>query len=157
MNLADTYPTLLNELSQVGLDPDRLEPWAAWKVFKACLRRPILDGADAAYAAFGVDRQADGFWHVTLVRQLAIWEPRLPGRTPHPDDAGGAPEFNVVREVVIDLAFDQAPPSGRAVPEIASGDFSTPEDFVAAVESLPAFQDSMTMECIGSLVYEDEV
>jgi hypothetical protein len=156
MKLQETYPELLRTLRAAGLDPDRLEPWAAWKAFKACLRRPSLPAEHAAYVEFGVNRQRDDFWHLTFVLQLAAWEAKLTGPTAHLDDQGTTPELNVVREIVIDLAYESSDMLAAKPRELASGEFSTLDDFIAAVESEPCFQSAMSAECVGSLVYEDE-
>ena len=155
MERQEVYPALLRALRGGGLDPDRLDPWPAWKAFKERLRQAPLPAEHAAYVGFGVDRQGDAFWHLTFVLQLAAWEPKLTGPTAHLDDQGDTPELNVVREIVIDLAYESlvASPNPR---ELASGDFGTLDDFIAAVESEPVFQDAMAAECVGSLVYEEE-
>ena len=150
-------PSFLQALRTAGLDPDRLESWPAWKTFKASLRQPGLPPERAAYVGFGINRQGDGFWHLTFVLQLAAWEPKLTGPTAHLDDQGDTPELNVVREVVVDLAYESLSVSPDDPQELASGDFGTLDDFIAAVESQPRFQDCMAAECIGSLVYEEEV
>jgi hypothetical protein len=157
MKINETYSALVRALSIAGLDPDRLEPWPAWKVFKAQLREAVTDGEDAAYVTFGEDRQRDGFSHLILVRQLASWEPKLLSRTPHPDDQGEGEDLNVVRELVVDFAYDELAFDLEGGRELACGDFETLEDFFAAVESRADFQHAMSAECIGSLVYEEEV
>jgi hypothetical protein len=156
MKLQKVYPTLVCALRSAGLDPDRLEPWPAWKEFKELLRHPTLPAEHAAYVGFGIDRQGDGFWHLTFVLQLAAWEAKLTGPTAHLDDQGDSPELNVVREIILDLAYELPDASQVHPQELASGDFGTLGDFIAAVESQASFQDAMAAECIGSLVYEEE-
>ena len=158
MKLAEALPSLLAELRRNGLDPDRLEPWAAWKAFKTFLRQPIAAVEDACYVEFGTDEQEDGFWHLRFVRQLAVWERELQGSTPHPDDQPSSdPDLNVVREIVLDLAYDPARDLPPAVREIASGEYATAPEFIAVVESDSAFQAGMAAESVGSLVYAHEV
>jgi hypothetical protein len=157
MKHKEIYRALIRALSLAGLDPDRLEPWPAWKVFKSHLREAVTEGEDAAYVSFGVDRQRDGFCHLILVRQLATWEPKLLSRTPHLDDQGEGKDLNVVREVIIDLAYEALAFDIDPGQELATGDFATLEDFFATVESRADFQRAMSVECIGSLVYEEEV
>jgi hypothetical protein len=156
MKLQDAYPELLRSLHAVGLDVDRLEPWPAWKAFKAYLRRPDVPTEHAAYVEFGVNRQHDDFWHLTFVLQLAAWEPKLTGPTAHLDDQGTTPELNVVREVVIDLAYEPNDTFDATARELASGEFPSVDVFISAVESQASFQAAMAAECVGSLVYEDE-
>ena len=158
MQLQAKYPALLSALRDARLDTDRLEPWAAWKVFKAALRQPLAPPAtQAGYVEFGAGREQDGFWHLTLVLQLASWEPKLSGPTRHRDDQGTGLDLNVVRELVMDLAFELEVAPSRERRELAEGDFVDLDLFVAAVESDANFQTAMAAECIGSLVYEQEL
>ena len=109
------------------------------------------------YVEFGAGREQDGFWHLTLVLQLASWEPKLSGPTRHRDDQGTGLDLNVVRELVMDLAFELEVAPSRERRELAEGDFVDLDLFVAAVESDANFQTAMAAECIGSLVYEQEL
>lgn len=157
MNLNEALASLLATLRREGLDPDRLEPWTAWKAFKTFLREPVAAVEDAGYVEFGADPQPDGFWHLRFVRQLAVWERELPGRTPHPDDRPSEiPKQHVVREIIVDLAYDLARGLPAELREIASGDYAAIVDFIAVVESDAVFQAAMAAESVGSLVYADE-
>lgn len=157
MELKQVYPELVRALHDAGLDADRLEPWPAWKAFKSWLRRIEGSTEAAAYVEFGMNRQRDDFRHVAFVLQLAAWEPKLTRPTEQLDDRSTLPDLNVVREVVVDLAYEASDLPSDSARELASGEFGTLDDFIAAIEGLAEFQAAMAAESVGSLVYEDEV
>ena len=126
-----------------GLDPDRLEPWEAWRVFKAYARIPAACDGEAIFVQIGIRDPADEFLHLTFVRQLAL------------ADADG--ELEAVREVICDLGYDVAPGVPDSGAELMDADFPDFAAFVAAVEARPDFQAAMVREPAGSLVTWSEL
>ncbi|HEU4649221.1 MAG TPA: hypothetical protein VFS33_09190 [Gemmatimonadales bacterium] len=136
-------PTLERRLRDAGLDPDRLDPWPAWTVFKTYARDPVDADGDIAYVQVGMSDPTDEFIHVTFIRELDL-----------ADDAG---ELEPVREIVCDLGYDPDADLPAEERELCSLDFETFDDFVAAVEADPAFRAAMALEPTGSLVSFNEL
>ena len=150
MRYAEAAARLRRMFAERGLAPDALEPWDAWKVFKAYLRTPVdaaLDGVvDDAVAQYGVYLDADGAEraHLYLAREFS---------TPEGQEGGGALP---VTHVVCDLAFEPG-----ALPRAARGEFWTQdaptlEAFVDHVEADAGFQALMGARPLNSSVYVEE-
>jgi hypothetical protein len=143
MDLNNAGPTLERRLRDAGLDPDRLDPWPAWSVFKAYARDPVAADGDVAYVQVGMPDPTDEFIHVTFIRELDL-----------ADDEG---ELEPVREIVCDLGYDPASRLPLEERELCSLDFETFDEFVAAVEADPGFQTAMALEPAGSQVIFGEL
>jgi hypothetical protein len=143
MDLNAASQDLDRRLRAAGLDPDRLEPWPAWKVFKAYAREVTSADADVMYVQLGLRDPTDELLHVTFVRHFELV-----------DDEG---ELHPVREVVCDLGYDPATDLAGGELELCSGDFPTLEAFIATVEGEPCFQAAMAREPVGSLVSFSEL
>ncbi len=138
MQLRSLQSSLEQSLTEAGLDPDRLEPWGAWRVFKAFARTPVSDcDLDACQLTLGRAATDDGFIHLVFSRHLAI-----------ADDE----EFDVVAEVHVDLGYDPEPALDLEPIELHDADYPSFADFVAAVEAHPAVQAAFVKEPAGSLV-----
>ncbi|MEP6571041.1 MAG: hypothetical protein ABJD11_00030 [Gemmatimonadota bacterium] len=143
LGLNDAGPALEEALKAAGLDPDRLEPAGAWRVFKEFARQQALCDGEAVYVHIGMPDPADALIHVTFVRELAI------------SDADG--ELEAVREIVCDLEYQPTPTVPRARVELADADFTDFDAFAAAVERHPDFQTFLRMRPVGSLVSWNEM
>jgi hypothetical protein len=143
MDLNEAGPALEQQLRAAGLDPDRLDPWPAWKVFKAYARQPARCDADILYVQLGMRDPVDELLHVTFIRHLEM------------SDAEG--ELEPVREIVCDLGYDLEPEASEAELELSSGAFGSLEDFFAAIEAHDVFQHAMASEPAGSLVSWSEL
>jgi hypothetical protein len=143
MNLNEAGPALERQLRVAGLDPDRLDPRQAWKVFKAYARQPAGCDADILYVQLGMRDPVDELIHVTFIRHLEI------------SDAEG--ELEPVREIVCDLGYDPEPEAPAAEVELSSAAFASLEDFFAAVEARSDFQHAMATEPSGSVVSWSEL
>jgi hypothetical protein len=143
MDLNEAGPALEQQLRAAGLDPDRLDPWPTWKVFKAYARQPARCDADILYVQLGLRDPEDELLHVTFIRHLEI------------SDAEG--ELEPVREIVCDLGYDPVPEAPDAEVEFSSAAFASLEDFFAAIEARSVFQHAMATEPAGSLVSWSEL
>ncbi|MFN8647954.1 MAG: hypothetical protein U0104_14380 [Gemmatimonadales bacterium] len=147
MRIAQAHSELVAALAGAALDPDALEPWPAWKVFKQYLHREVEDGYDAASLQFGrfpadeVGAQEEA--GLFLVRQFS-------------ERAGAEGEDALVGRVIIELTYDAWP--FLAFPPVAvwTHDFRTLEEWASVVEGTAAFQEAMNRQPTGSVVYYDE-
>ena len=82
MKLPQTEVELRRQLVSARLDPDQLDPWAAWKIFREFLHREVDDVYDAAsfqYIAASDEAETEPptmFW----VRQFTPSGARRPAR-----------------------------------------------------------------------------
>jgi hypothetical protein len=143
MDLNGAGPALEQHLRAAGLDPDRLDPWPAWKVFKAYARQPVECDADILYVQLGLRDPTDDLLHVTFIRHLEM-------RT----EEG---ELEPVREIVCDLGYAPEPEAPDTELELSSAAFNRLEDFFAAIEGRSDFQRAMATEPAGSLVSWSEL
>jgi hypothetical protein len=143
MDLNTAGPALEEQLRASGLDPDRLEPWLAWKVFKTYARRPVACDADILYVQVGLADPGDDLLHVTFIRHLEL-----------ATDEG---DLEPVREIVCDLGYEPTPGAPDAEVELSSAEFASLEDFFAAIEARNDFQRAMSMEPAGSVVSWSEL
>lgn len=136
-------PALLRELAAARLSPTSLDPWEAWKVFKAHLRTPVAGVNDAASFQCGrFDDDGGEAFYVTFVRQFS-----------HYEGEGDEP----VRRVVLEFRY----PLGQVRPELTADvwthDFPTLEEFASIVEGLPQFQSAMSSLPSATDVYGEEL
>jgi hypothetical protein len=143
MDLNEAGPALDRALRRAGLDPDRLNPWEAWRVFKEFARESVACDGEAIYVHLGMRDPTDELVHLTFVRQLAF--------------ANADGELEAVREIVCDLGFDPTPGLPYAGIELSDADFEEFDAFVAAVEAHPDFQAAIAREPAGSLVTWSEL
>jgi hypothetical protein len=135
---------LHRRLEGVGLSPDALDPWEAWKTFKAYLRtvaEGVYDAAAFQCGQFEDDGGGESFYCL-LVRQFSQRE----GQADAP-----------VRRVVLELRYDvgQVNPGGPA--EVWTHDFPSLEEFGTVVEGLPQFQGAMNARPKHTEVYSEEL
>ncbi len=144
MDLNDAGPRFESELRAAGLDPDRLDPWEAWRAFKTWARQPVAGiDADTLYVQLGLLDPTDDLRHVTFIRHLEI------------ADADG--ELQPVREIVCDLGYDAGPQTPTTDVELSSVEFTNLAVFFTAIEGRSDFQQAMALEPAGSLVTWSEL
>lgn len=143
MDLNEAGPAFEGAIRQAGLDPDRLDPRSAWRVFKDFAREPVECDGEGTYVHLGMPDPTDDLVHYTFVRELAV------------ADADG--ELEAVREIVCDLGYDPGPGVPDAGIELADADYADFDAFVAAVEGHPDFQAAMAREPAGSFVIWSEL
>jgi hypothetical protein len=134
-----------------GLAPEALEPWEAWKVFKAYLRVPVDGPVDDALVQYGRYDDADCAprSHLYFVREFSM--PEL-SEAESPFDAGGEPLTHVVCDLIFESG-DLAPP----VPvEFWTQDRQSLTAFIDAVEADQGFQRLMNARSVRSSVYVEE-
>ena len=143
MKLIEAASVLRSDMEALGLDPQHLSPWPAWKAFKAFLEREVLaDVYDTSSFQCEHDvGEADrvGFL-VYYVRQFS-----------RRDAVTG--EDLLVGRVVVELRYTPAPPGARSPVELWSMDFPADGEWVSVVEGSPAFQEAMAPQPEASDIY----
>ncbi len=135
-----------------GLAPESLEPWEAWKIFKAYLRVPVDGPADDALVQYGRYDDADGAprSHLyLLVREFSM--PEL-SEAESPFEEGGEP----LTHVVCDLIYESGALAPRVPVEFWTQDTQSLTAFIDAVEADQGFQRLMNARSLRSSVYVEE-
>jgi hypothetical protein len=142
MKLIDAEPTLRRMLAEARLDPDALEPWNAWKVFKAFLRIPADCDEDAAsfQSGFDEEKSEESPFYVELVRQFSAVEDE---------------REELIGRVVVELVY--APAGFAHVPasDAWSYDFPSLTEFAQHVEGTAVFQAAINQPVFESAVYAE--
>ena len=75
MKIVETEAEFLRQLQGACLDPRRLDPWEAWRAFKAFLHREVEEVYDAASFQYGVFENDEGGLEASVffVRQFTEW------------------------------------------------------------------------------------
>ena len=145
MRLLDADLELLRRLEAAGLDPSALDPWEAWKVFKAYLRVPVAEDLYDS-ASFQCDRLDDlpegSDFSAYFVRQFSRWEARR--------DTG-------IRRVVIEFSYGPLSNQPTDATEVWTHVFPTLEEFASVVEAQPQFQTVINSRPRRTDVYDDEI
>jgi len=143
MELSEVETEFLSMLERQGQDPEHLDPWDAWKVFKSFLQRPIDCEDDSASfqarQAMGID--GNRRYYVSFIRQLAVLED---GRT------------IPIRHVVVEIGFNIARFVNTVPLTLWSDDFPTIEGFIYAVEGIDEFLNAMGAPIEESDVFVEE-
>jgi len=132
MKLTQAEVELRRQLVSARLDPDILDPWPAWKIFREFLHREVEDVYDAVsfqYNAANDEPDSEPptmFW----VRQF----------TERDADTG---EDELVGSLVVEFQYEPDAIPAHDDAEIWSLDFSDLEEWSSVVEGLPQFQDAM--------------
>ena len=109
-----------------ALDPELLDPWPTWRVFKQFLREVEVDGVyDAAAVIVEPDETGTTLF---LVRQFSIWEDGE-----DEDESEDVPAGQIVVEFRYEAC--QLPEH-----EVWTLDYPTLEEWASVVEGVPAFQ-----------------
>jgi hypothetical protein len=146
MRLIDATAELRRALEQAGLSVTRLDPWEAWKVFKAFCHREVEEVYDCPCIQFALgdyDPEHPDRVHVLFVRQFSTWEVASSGEW---EDAS-------LGKVVIDLAFSDRALVHHEEFELWSMDFRSLEEFSSVVEGNPVFQAATGHEPVATDVY----
>lgn len=145
MKLTQTEVELRRQLVSARLDPDRLEPWATWKIFREFLHREVDDMYDAAsfqYVASSDEVESEPptmFW----VRQF----------TERSAESG---EDELVGSLIVEFQYDPDTIPHYEDAEVWSLDFPDLAQWSSVVEGLPQFQDAVTREPTGTRVHFEE-
>jgi hypothetical protein len=145
MRIQESCEALQQSLRETGQALDSLDPWPAWRTFKAFLRRELEGGYDAAALQFlptDPDPDLSDEASLVLVRQCTARA------------SGG--EDELVGRVV--LEFRYAAQHFQHLPEVSvwTLDFPSLEEWASVVEGQPAFQEAMAREPLFSEVYYEE-
>jgi hypothetical protein len=144
MNVALAEQELLRRLVVAGLDPDVLDPWEAWKIFKDYLRSPVEGVYDAAAMLcrrFPNNEGGEDFY-LSFVRQFSRWEGK--------EDAP-------LRRVVVDFRFDAGAFNDQARAEVWTHDFPTLAEFASVVEGMPQFQAAINARPRATDIWSEEL
>lgn len=144
MRITEAEAELRRQLEAAGLDPEHLEPWEAWKVFKRFLLVPATaeDEGISVQAARGEREDGQSLVYVDWIRQFTAVE-----------EGKDTP----VRYVVIELAYrSEDLPLDREL-ELWSYDFPALADFMSHVEGLELFQRAMNVAPLSTEVTCEEI
>ena len=113
-------------LERAGLDPDHLDLWEAWKVFKEFVKAPVAaDGEGVCFFAWQDEGEEGRRVHLQILRQFTAIE---------------GEESVPIRNAGLGLIYDPAGFDLTEEVEFWSYDFPTFADFAAHVERSPFFQ-----------------
>jgi len=130
MKIIDLEAQLTRLLTDAKLVPDHLEPWPAWKVFKAFMQLPVDCESDAASFQCSAEQDEAGEAHffVEFIRQCSVTE---------------RGEDSPVAGVGIELFYDLEQFPATDDQQVWSYDFPSFAAFAAHVEGLAEFQAAM--------------
>lgn len=145
MKLTQTEVELRRQLVSARLDPDQLQPWPAWKIFRAFVHREVEDIYDAvSFQYIASDDEAESesptmFW----VRQFT-------------ERNAATGEDELVGSLIVEFQYapDTVPPNDDA--EVWSLDYPDLEQWSSVVEGLPQFQDAINREPALTRVHFEE-
>jgi hypothetical protein len=145
MQIAQAEAELLRRLEAAGLDPDVLDPWESWKVFKAYLQAPV-DGDVYDAASFQCGRFEDAedgqTFSALFLRQFSEREGE--------EDVG-------IRRVVVEFAYGPTAIRPQTALEVWTHDFATPSEFASVVEASLQFQALLNVRPRRTDVYGEEL
>jgi len=149
MRLHEAGADLRRLLEEAQLNPERLDPWLAWKVFKASLHHEVEDVYDAASFQGGMLREDEDppASYGYFVRQFSDWEPGEQW-----DEDTDEP----ISRVVVEFRYPADARLGSAV-EIWTHDYKTLEEFASVVEAQPQFQAMVSLTPLDTSVYSEEI
>ena len=144
MRITAAETELRLQLTAASLDPEHLEPWEAWKVFKRFLTTPAAIEDEGASMQFAREETPTGEFlvYVQWIRQFAAVE-----------DGRDVP----VRYVTIELTYRPQDLQFEDDVEVWSYDFPSLADFAAHVEGLALFQRALNATPIGTEVASEEI
>ncbi len=144
MKIIHSESVLRGMLADAKLEPDRLEPWPAWKVFKAFLQRAVECEGDAASFQCRPEQDDVGEQRflVQFLRQCSATE-----------DGTDTP----VSGVGIEFAYTLEHFPAADDREVWSYEFPSLADFAAHVEALAQFQAAMNERPLTTEVWMGEV
>jgi len=136
---------LRRHLASARLDPDHLQPWPAWKVFKDFLHREV----DAVYDAASFQYDPSDSEDATEVPAM-FWVRQFTERDPDTN------EDELVGSLTVEFLY----PPGTVPPhedaEVWTLDFPDLEQWSSTVEGTAQFQDAVSREPTSTRVYYEE-
>jgi len=144
MRISAAETELRRQLEAAALNPDHLDPWEAWKVFKQFLGTPAAIEDEGASVQFSREQSPEGQSSIyqNWIRQFAAVE-----------DGEDTP----VRYVTIEFEYrSQDLPFEKDV-ELWSYDFPDIAAFAAHVEALDLFQHALSAEPVGTDIICEEI
>ncbi len=123
MKPLETRQRFREQLTELRLDPDHLDPWAGWRAFKEFLKQEVEGPYDAASVQVQPEDDATSMF---FVRQFSQRE----GRSSDGDDV-------LLGRLIVELQYDSSPLPEQ---EVWTLDYPTLEEWAAVVEGEPWFQ-----------------
>jgi hypothetical protein len=145
VTLNQTALELRRQLVSARLDPDRLQPWPAWKVFKDFARREVGDVYDVVSFQFSVSDTESGAEAPTM-----FWVRQFTER--HPDSE----EDELLGSLIVEFQYGPLDLRSQDDAEIWSLDFPDLDQWASVVEGLPQFQDALNGQPTLTSVYYEE-
>lgn len=146
MLISATCPALQASLTASGQALDRLEPWEAWRTFKAFLRVEVEGAYDSASLQFHPSDPDPDFGDeacLLLIRQFTERSPAS-GR----DQSLG--------RVVMELRYASRHFLAFTATAVWTLDFPTLEEWASVVEGQACFQDAMARQPLYTEVYFED-
>lgn len=143
MLIREACRTLQQALQASGQALDRLDPWEAWRDFKAFLQREVEDARDVGSMQFLPLDPDDDEACLFVVRQFSE---RTPGT--------GADE--PIGRVVLELRFAATHFQALQATDLWTLDFPTLEQWASVVEGQRAFQEAMARTPLFTEVYYED-
>jgi len=143
MTPAQSEGVLLKRLTKAELNPDALDLWEGWRVFKAFCAQEVEGVYDAASFQSGRFEVEEGGERIcaSIIRQFS-------------ERDGDRDEG--VRRVV--MAFEYSPESAvDASAEVWTHDFESFAEFASVVEGLGQFQSLLNRQPLRTEVYSEEL
>lgn len=144
MRISAAETELRRQLEAAGLDPEHLDPWEAWKVFKQFLSTPAAIEDEAVSVQFSREQTPEGhsLIYQNWIRQFAAVE-----------DGVDTP----VRYVTIELVYRPQDLAFEDDVEVWSYDFPDLAAFAAHVESIDLFQRALSAPLVGTEIVCEEI
>lgn len=145
MKLIQTEVELRRQLVSARLDPDQLQPWPAWKIFREFLHREVEDMYDAV--SFQYVASDD---EVEAAPPTMFWVRQFTQRDPVTD------EDELVGSLIVEFQYDPDAIPLHDDTEVWSLDYPDLEQWSSVVEGLPQFQDAVNHEPVMTRVHFEE-
>lgn len=135
MNLSQTEVELRRQLVSARLDPDQLEPWAAWKIFREFLHREVDDVYDAA-----------SFQYLAANDEVDLEPPTMFWVRQFTERSAETGEDELVGSLIVEFQYDPDVIPHHEDADVWSLDYPDLEQWSSVVEGLPQFQDAVNRE-----------
>jgi hypothetical protein len=145
VKLIQTEVELRRQLVSARLDPDQLQPWPAWKIFREFLHREVEDMYDAV--SFQYVASDD---EVEAAPPTMFWVRQFTRRDPVTD------EDELVGSLIVEFQYDPDAIPLHDDAEVWSLDYPDLEQWSSVVEGLPQFQDAVNREPVMTRVHFEE-
>ena len=145
MKLPQTEVELRRLLVSARLDPDQLEPWAAWKIFREFLHREVEDVYDAA-----------SFQYIAANDEIESEPPTMFWVRQFTERSAETGDDELVGSLIVEFQYDPDTMPDHDDAEVWSLDYPDLEQWSSVVEGLPQFQDAVNREPTGTRVHFEE-